>query len=236
MPRFQAGGTLWVLEEPAPGTSAILVKREIEDYVRDCHVCATTKPHAGKPLGLLQTVASPTKPWQDIAMDFIIKLPESCGYNVIWTVIDLFSKQAHFIPCKGLPSARRLACMFITHVYHLHGVPRCIISDRGVQFTAQFWRKFVHFIGSSQRLSSAYHPCTNGAAERANAMVEHYLRCYVSYQQSNWVDLLAFAEVAHNNAVHSSTGFSPYKVVSGQDFVSIPEYGPGKALPVQPRE
>ncbi|KAK9395767.1 hypothetical protein NXF25_019128 [Crotalus adamanteus] len=82
------------------------VKVDIEAYVKGCHVCATAKPHTGKPLGLLQTVADPTQPWEDIAMDFIVELPENRGYTVIWTVIDLFSKQAHFIPCKGLPSSR----------------------------------------------------------------------------------------------------------------------------------
>lgn len=83
----------------------------------------------GKPPGLLQPVASPSNPWEEIAMDFIVELPDSYGNTVIWTVIDLFLKQAHFILCKDLPSARHLMKLFITHVYWLHGVPRRIISD-----------------------------------------------------------------------------------------------------------
>lgn len=117
-------------------------------------------------------------------MDFVVDLPESNDNTVIWTIIDLFSKQAHFVPCTGLPLARKLAKLFIQHVYRLHGVPRHILSD-GVQFTARFWRHFIQAIGSTQRLSSAFRPSTNGAAERANAMVERYLRSYVSYQQTD---------------------------------------------------
>lgn len=117
-------------------------------------------------------------------MDFIVDLPESQGNKVIWTVIDLFSKQAHFVACTGLPSPRKLAKMFITHVYRLHGIHKRIISDRGVQFTTRFWRRFIAMIGSSQGLSSAFHPATNGDVERANAMVERYLWCYVKYQQT----------------------------------------------------
>ncbi|KAK9407162.1 hypothetical protein NXF25_005936 [Crotalus adamanteus] len=143
-------------------------------------------------------------------MDFIVDLPDNRGYNTIWTVVDLFSKQAHFIPCKGLPSARRLSRLFIQHIYRLHGTPRRIISDRG--------------LGSAQGLSSAYHPSTNGAAERANAVVERYLRSYVSFQQTDWVDLLPFAEVPYNNTVHSSTGYTPFKVVHGVEFNPIPEW------------
>ncbi|KAK9406121.1 hypothetical protein NXF25_004895 [Crotalus adamanteus] len=202
------------------------LKVDVEQYVRGCHVCASAKPRIGKPMGLLQTVSNPSRPWEEIAMDFIVELPENRGYNVIWTVIDLFSKQAHFIPCKGLPSARRLSRLFIQHIYRLHGTPKRIISDRGVQFTARFWREFVHLLGSSQALSSAYHPSTNGVAERANAMVERYLRSYVSFQQTDWVDLLPFAEVAYNNTVHSSTGYTPFKIVFGVEFNPIPEWSP----------
>lgn len=199
------------------------MRTDIDQYVRDCPVCATTKPKPGKPYGLLQSVADPSSPWEEIAMDFIVDLPPSRGYTVIWTVIDLFSRQAHFIPCKGLPSAKKLARLFLQHIYRLHGVPKRIISDRGVQFTAMFWKTFIHSIGSSQGLSSAYHPSTNGAAERANAMIERYLRAYVTYQQDDWSDLLPFAETAYNNAVHRSTGYTPYRIVSGKDFPAIPE-------------
>lgn len=78
-------------------------------------------------------------------------------------------------------------------------------------------------IGSTQGLSSAFHPSTNGAAERTNAMVERYLRSYVSYQQTDWLALLLLAEGMYNNAVHCSTGLTPFRIVTGQDFVAIPE-------------
>lgn len=72
-----------------------------------------------------------------------MELPESGGNTVIWTVVDLFSKQAHFIPCQKLPSVRVLAKMFVQHIYRLHGVPKWIISD-------QLWQEFWNLIGSPQ--------------------------------------------------------------------------------------
>lgn len=105
------------------------IKKGIEDYVRSCVTCTTMKKQQGKPPGFLQPVASPVKPWEEVAMDFIVDLPESQGNTVVWTIIDLFSKQAHFVACPGLPSARKLAKLFITHIYHPHGVTWRIVSN-----------------------------------------------------------------------------------------------------------
>lgn len=61
----------------------------------------------------------------------------------IWTMIDLFSKQDHFIACPGLLSAKKLAKLFVRQIYRMHGYPCRIVSDRVVQFTAKFWREFI---------------------------------------------------------------------------------------------
>lgn len=53
------------------------MKKDIEEYVKSCTVCATMKGQPGKPLGLLQPVADPVQPWDQVAMDFIVGLPES---------------------------------------------------------------------------------------------------------------------------------------------------------------
>ena len=67
----------------------------------------------------------------------------------------------------------------------------------------------------SAKLSSGYHPETNGQTERTNQTLEHYLRCFINYQQDDWVDFLHLAEFAYNNSVHSSTGYSPFFANTG---------------------
>lgn len=141
------------------------MRKDIKSYVKSCAICSAMKTRPGKPPGLLQTIANPTRPWGEIAMDFIIELPTSSGNTIFWTVVDLFSKQAHFILCSGSPSAQKLAKLFLKHIYRLHRVPKRIISDQGVQFTTKFWREFLRLIGSSQGLSLAFHLSTNSAAE-----------------------------------------------------------------------
>ncbi len=66
-----------------------------------------------------------------------------------------------------------------------------------------------------QRLSTAFHPQTDGQTERQNSVLEQYLRNYVNYQQDDWAPLLALAEFAYNAAVHSSTGKTPFEILNG---------------------
>lgn len=104
------------------------MKRDIEEYVRSCVVCTTMKAQPGPP-GLLQPVADHVHPWEQIAMNFIMELPESQRNTIIWMVIDLFSKQAHILVYVALPSASKLTKLFVIHIYRLHGTPKQIISD-----------------------------------------------------------------------------------------------------------
>lgn len=66
-----------------------------------------------------------------------------------------------------------------------------------------------------QRLSSAFHPLTDGQTERQNQTLEQYLQGYANYQQDDWAAWLAIAEFAYNNSVHSATGKSPFFLAYG---------------------
>lgn len=111
-------------------------------------------------------------------MDFIVELPESLGNMVIWVIIDLFSNQMHFVPCQKTPSVHILVKLFVQHVYRLHRAPERIVSDRGVQFTAQFWQECLKLLWTTQGLSPSHHPETNGACEYVNGVLEQYLRLH----------------------------------------------------------
>ena len=78
------------------------------------------------------------KPWTDINYDFIVKLPESEGFDSILVVVDCFSRQAHFIPCREDINAEGVADLFIKEVWKHHGIPKVAISDRGPSFNSHF--------------------------------------------------------------------------------------------------
>uniref|UniRef100_A0A8C5M421 Gypsy retrotransposon integrase-like protein 1 n=1 Tax=Leptobrachium leishanense TaxID=445787 RepID=A0A8C5M421_9ANUR len=180
------------------------LKKDVTEYIRSCPECNRMKSPKCKPVGLLQPLPTASTPWRDLSIDFIVDLPPSQGNTAIMVVVDRFSKMAHFLPIPGLPTANETASLFLKEIVRLHGVPSSIVSDRGVQFTSKVWSAFCQSLNIKIHLSSSHHPQTNGQTERVNQQLEQYLRCYSSYQQDNWSDLLPTAEFAYNSQTHDS--------------------------------
>ncbi|KAL0364743.1 UNVERIFIED_CONTAM: Transposon Ty3-I Gag-Pol polyprotein [Sesamum angustifolium] len=93
---------------------------------------------------------------------------------------------------------------------------RDIVSDRDARFTGRFWTALFNMMGTELKFSTANHPQTDGQTERVNALVEDYLRHYVSASQRNWVDLLDVAQFSYNLHKSSATGMSPFELAYGQ--------------------
>ena len=98
----------------------------------------------------------------------------------------------------------------LTKCIGLHGFPDTVVSDRGPQFVALFWKELCRRLGTDRLLSTAYHPETDGQTESLNAGMEQYLRAYVTYQQDDWAKWLGLAEFAANNAISESIQCSPF--------------------------
>ena len=148
-------------------------------------------------------------------MDFVTDLPESTAsaYTGILDIVDRLTKMAIYLPCRKDIDSPELARMFFEHVICKHGVPDNIITDRGTQFTSRFWNRVCSHMSINHRLSTAFHPQTDGQTERQNQTMEQYLRAFCNYEQDNWVELLPLAEFAYNNSVHASTRMTPFWAV-----------------------
>ena len=94
-------------------------------------------------------------------------------------------------------------------------MPNSIVSDRGSVFTSKFWSSLCYFLSIKRRLSTAFHPQTNGQTEWQNSTMETYLKALVNYEQDNWARLLLMAEFAYNNAKHASTGYTSFELNCG---------------------
>lgn len=152
--------------------------------------------------------------WKHVTVDFITDLPVSADwggneFTSVMVVVDRMTKQVHITPCNDM-SSRHTAYLFYRDCFRIHGLPDSIISDRGTQFTAEFWKWMCKLLHIDHRLSTAYHPQTDGQTERMNARIEQYLRAYVNYAQNDWVRYLPSAEFAINNQDSTVTGVSPF--------------------------
>jgi RNase H-like domain found in reverse transcriptase/Reverse transcriptase (RNA-dependent DNA polymerase)/Integrase zinc binding domain len=103
----------------------------IKRYIRNCHVCQRSKPSRQALQGTLRPLSVPQQRWLDLSMDFITKLPDSCGYDAILVVVCRLSKQKLLINCKSDCNAEDLAKLFVRFVWKDYGLPLSIVSDRG---------------------------------------------------------------------------------------------------------
>uniref|UniRef100_A0A3B3HAY6 Integrase catalytic domain-containing protein n=1 Tax=Oryzias latipes TaxID=8090 RepID=A0A3B3HAY6_ORYLA len=147
------------------------------------------------------------------------------------TVVDRFSKAAHFVALKKLPSAVETAALVVDHVFRLHGIPMEMVSDRGPQFVSQVWKAFCSAFGTKVSLSSGFHPQTNGQAERTNQDLEVALRCICSRHQTSWSSFLPWVEYAHNSLTSSASGMSPFECSLGYQPPLFPEQEKEVAVP-----
>jgi len=208
------------------------LRKDVELYVSGCIVCQRTKPSHAAPSGLLKTLEVPSLPWSEISMDFIEQLPESDGHNSILVVVDRLTKWAIFIPTHTSLTSGKLADLLFRMVFSLHGLPTHITSDRGSKFVSKLWRYLMGQLGVNLRLSTAYHPQTDGQTERVNQVLEQYLRVFTSYNQDDWSALLAQASFAYNNSIHSAIKSTPFYANFGYHPRWIDELKPTSASEV----
>lgn len=130
-------------------------------------------------------------------------------------VVDRFSKFGHFIPLKHPFTALKVAQVFMQQVYHLHGLPTAIVSDRDKIFLSNLWQELFRLAGVTLKMSSVYHPQTDSQTERVNQCLETFLRCFVNAAPTKWFDWIHLAEFWYNSSWHSALGRSPFEVLYG---------------------
>jgi hypothetical protein len=201
--------------------------RLVQDFVRSCATCQRYKSKHLHPAGLLQPLPVPSIVWANIAMDIVEALPRVHGKTIILSVVDRFSKYAHFIPLAHPYTAESVAQAFYTDIVGLHGIPQFIVSDRDPVFTSTFWSELMRLSGTKLLMSSAFHPQTDGQTEAANRVIIMYLRCFTGDRPRQWLRWLPWAEYTYNTAYQSSLQETPFQVVYDREPPTIRSYEPG---------
>jgi len=207
----------------------------VAQYIRNCHICRRTLAPRDLPPGQLQPLPIPERPWQHISMDFKSFPKDKKGYDTVYVIIDRLGKRAYSIPCHKTTTAKDMAQLFISNVYRTHGPPETIVSDRGPQFISEFWTEFCRILGIKLKLSTAYHPQTDGQTEIMNQYLDQRLRPFINYHQDNWSDLLPVMDFAQAALPHDSTGLAPFYIEFGYEPRTSFDWTPPSA-PANARE
>jgi hypothetical protein len=200
------------------------MKADIKQFVAECETCQRQKGETVASPELLQPLTVPEEVWTDISMDFIDGLPPLQGKTTILVVVDRLTKYAHFCPLAHPYTAIIVAQVFVDNIVKLHGIPQSIVSDRDKVFTSNFWKELFRLQGTQLRMSTAYHPQTDGQTEVVNRCLENYLRCFVGDKPKEWTRWLSWAEWWYNTTYHSAIKMTPFEAVYGRAPPIIPTY------------
>ena len=161
------------------------LRKDVADFVAQCMDCQSVKYETKRVAGLLCPLPVPHRPWDDLSLDFIVGLPPYHGHTVILVVVDRFSKGIHLGMLPTAHTAHSVACLFMDIVGKIHGMPRSLVSDRDPLFVSRFWPELFRLSGTQLRMSSAYHPQSDGQTEVLNRVIEQCLRSFVHRRPSS---------------------------------------------------
>ena len=192
------------------------LKRDVGNIISRCLTCSRAKM-TKQNVSLYKPLPVPTRPWDDVSLDFVLGLSKTAHrHESILVIVDRFSKMAHFVPCSKTADASRVATLFFNEIVKLHGLPRSMVSDRDVRFTSYFWKTLWILMGTKLQFSSAYHPQTDGQTEVVNRSLGNLLCSLVGDNLRSWDRILPSAEFAYNSTVSRTTGRAPFEIVYGQ--------------------
>ncbi|MBW0515991.1 hypothetical protein O181_055706 [Austropuccinia psidii MF-1] len=153
-------------------------------------------------------------------MDFVTGLVPGGkeNFNAFLIIVDRFSKNVRFLSCHKEDTEMDTALLFWNNRISTCGVPKIIISEREPKFTSEFWTNLYDLLGTKLAFSTAYHPQTDGLAERMIQTMKDILRTFCAYGMEykdhegythDWVTLLPAVQLAYNTSQYSTAGKTP---------------------------
>jgi hypothetical protein len=162
------------------------LRKDVDRHCKSRDSCQRIRQNIQKYGGFLQSLPIPEKQWQTVSMDLILALPPTLDGNTSLVVfVDKLTKMIHIAPCVGLSTASALADLFLKNVFRYHGMPTRFISDRDPRFNSAFWKEFFGYCKLTCKMSSVFHPETDGQTEIVNKSIENYLRHFVAENQDD---------------------------------------------------
>jgi transposase InsO family protein len=190
------------------------MQKYIRKYIQKCIKCQQNKSSKTTKMPM-EIVKIAKKPFDKVYMDIVGPLEESnTGNKYILTFMDDLTR---FMDCYALPTieTEQVARILIDEIICRYHIPKKLVTDQGTNFTSDLFKRICKLLQIKKLQTTAYHPQSNGALERAHRPLAEYLRAFAEKEPKNWDNLLRQAMFVHNNSPNASTKMTPMKCLYG---------------------
>jgi transposase InsO family protein len=148
-------------------------------------------------------------------IDFMGPCKNSHGFEHILVMVDYVSKWVEAMPCRKASTEESIA-MIKSMIFPRFGTPRILISDGGTHFTGKNFKMCLSKLGIEHMVSTAYHPQTNGQAEKSNRQLKSILKKTIEKGGKDWSKKLDGTLWAYRTVFKTPIGMTPYQFVYGK--------------------
>jgi hypothetical protein len=189
------------------------LSKDVKHAIANCQPCLR---HVKTPTPLGEAHSLPVNELFDrVGIDCLFGLPETEeGYHGILVITEYLSKFPYAVPIKS-KTATEVARHLLDYIC-LFGPPKTLLSDQGKEFLNEVVDQIARASGIERRVTSPYHPQTNGLTERFNQTLVRALAKHTETEPAHWHEWLPYVLLAYRTRVHSSTGFSPFELLYGR--------------------
>ena len=191
------------------------LRGDVQTYIKSCTVCIARKSPCPRkvPMG---NVAVGHR-WERVAMDLLdMSITTSRGNRYVLVIVDCFTRWTEAFPLPD-KTAQSVADAFFNQVVCRFGMPAVIHSDQGREFENKISQELCLIGGSHKTRTAPYHPESDGMVERFNRTLLMMLAMFAGKNRDDWDDLLPAVMMAYRSSVHESTGYSPYRLMFGEE-------------------
>jgi len=195
------------------------MRATVSRHIGKCGPCARAKVN-GHPVGEYQIGETGNHPGDIWSGDvFEVGLVYD-GFSHTLDFACHFSRKVISQAVKGSPSSEAIAEVVRDVLIRHNGKPREIRSDRGSNFISKAIRELYEKLGIRINPGSAYHHQSVAIVERWHRTLKQLLLSQrAAGLDGNWPARLPLLELAYNNTVHATTGFSPFFIDHGRHAV-----------------
>ncbi|MBW0506893.1 hypothetical protein O181_046608 [Austropuccinia psidii MF-1] len=158
-------------------------QKDVAEYCKTCDTCQKEKKRTGKILVNMNKIQETRRLREIVHMYWVTGLPPGGerSYNAFLLIVDRFSKTPIFLPyCKD-DMAMDTALLIWNRVVSWTGIFTNIISNRDTKFTSVLCTNLHKIFWTKLSFSTAYHPQTDGLAERMIQNLEDMVRRFCAY-------------------------------------------------------